>query len=399
MKFADLLRLTATTFVVYRMRSFLTGLGIAIGVAAVILLTSIGEGLHQYLLDEFSQFGTNIITIQPGKSQTHGGNVGIFGSVKPLTMEDTQALKRIPYIEFVNPSVQGNAEVRAEGKSRRTYVYGAGPDFPRAFKMNVQLGNFLPDDESGHSRNFVVLGHKVRLELFGSVNPLGGYVRIGGERYRVIGVMEAKGQVLGFDMDDIVYIPASRALEMFNRASLIEINVNYQPSADPNKVVESIKTILNARHGREDYTVITQEQALEVMNSVLGVITFAVAAIGAISLLVGGVGILTIMTMAVAERTGEIGLLRALGAKQQQVLMLFLGEAILLSAAGGLTGLLLGMGVAQGLHMLIPALPVEVPVFFAILAETSAVVIGLLAGVVPARRAALMDPVEALRTE
>lgn len=399
MRFSDLLRLTVTTFVVYRMRSFLTGLGIAIGVAAVILLTSIGEGLHQYMLDEFSQFGTNIITIQPGKSQTHGGNVGIFGSVKPLTMEDADALKRVPYIEFVNPSVQGNAEVRADSKSRRSFVYGAGPDFPRAFKMRVQLGNFLPDDESVHARNFVVLGQKLRQELFSNVNPLGEYVRIGGERYRVIGVMEGKGQVLGFDMDDIVYIPAARALEMFNRAGLIEINVNYQPSADPARVVASIKSILSARHGREDYTVITQEQALEVMNSVLGVITFAVAAIGAISLLVGGVGILTIMTMAVTERTGEIGLLRALGAKQQQVLMLFLGEAILLSAAGGLAGLVIGMGAAQALHAFMPALPVQIPVFFAVLAESTAVLIGLAAGVMPARRAALMDPVEALRTE
>lgn len=399
MKFGDLLRLTVSTFVVYRMRSFLTGLGIAIGVAAVILLTSIGEGLHQYLLDEFSQFGTNIVTVQPGKAQTHGGNAGIFGSIKPLTIDDADALKRIPHIEFVNPSVQGNAEVRADGKSRRSFVYGAGPDFPRAFKMKVGMGNFLPNDESSHARNFVVLGHKVRQELFSGENPLGGYVRIGGERYRVIGVMEAKGQILGFDMDDIVYIPAARALEMFNRAGLIEINVNYQPSADPNKIVESIKNILSARHGREDYTVITQEQALEVMNSVLGVITFAVAAIGAISLLVGGVGILTIMTMAVTERTGEIGLLRALGARQQQVLMLFLGEAILLSGLGGMAGLAMGMAMAQALHLFIPALPVEIPVFFAVLAESSAILIGLAAGMMPARHAARMDPVEALRTE
>jgi putative ABC transport system permease protein len=399
MKFADLLRLTISTFVVYRMRSFLTGLGIAIGVAAVILLTSVGEGLHQYFLDEFSQFGTNIITIQPGKAQTHGGNVGIFGSVKPLTLEDSDALRRIPHVEFVNPSVQGNAEVRADGKSRRCFVYGAGADFPRAFKMKVQMGSFLPDDENTHARNFVVLGHKVRQELFSNENPLGAYIRIGGERYRVIGVMESKGQILGFDMDDMVYIPAARALEMFNRAGLIEINVNYQSSADPNSVVTSIKSILSARHGREDYTVITQEQALEVMNSILSVVTFAVAAIGAISLLVGGVGILTIMTMAVTERTGEIGLLRALGAKRQQILMLFLGEAILLSAAGGLAGLFIGMGIAQMLHAAIPVLPVQIPVFFAVLAESTAILIGLLAGVMPARRAAMMDPIEALRAE
>lgn len=399
MFFRDLLRLTATTFLVYRVRSFLTGLGIAIGVAAVILLTSIGEGLHKFMLEEFSQFGTNIVTIQPGVAQTHGGNAGIFGSVKPLTIEDAEALRRIPFVEFVNPAVQGNAEIQADGKSRRTIVYGSGPDVPRAFNIPVQLGSFLPDDEASRARNFVALGSKVREELFRDANPLGKYVRIGGERYRVIGVMESKGQILGFDMDDMVYIPASRALEMFNRAGLIEVNVSYRPSADVKKIVAGIKSILSARHGREDYTVVTQEQALEVMTSIMDVITFAVGALGGISLLVGGVGILTIMTMAVSERTGEIGLLRALGARQQQILMLFLAEAILLSAMGGVAGLLFGMGVAYGIHAIFPALPVHTPILFAVLAESSAILIGLVAGVMPARRAALMDPVEALRTE
>lgn len=396
---SDLLRLTVSTFVVYRMRSFLTGLGIAIGVAAVILLTSIGEGLHQFMLEEFSQFGTNIVTIQPGVAQTHGGNAGIFGSTRPLTIEDAEALRRVPFVEFVNPAVQGNAEVRAGNKSRRTMVYGSGPDVPQAFNIPVQMGRFLPDDEAAHSRNFVALGSKVRDELFKDVNPLGEYVRIGGERYRVIGVMQSKGQVLGFDMDDMVYIPAARALEMFNRTGLIEINVNYRPSADVKKIVAGIKAIMTARHGREDYTVVTQEQALEVMTSIMDVITFAVGALGGISLLVGGVGILTIMTMAVSERTGEIGLLRALGARQQQILMLFLGEAILLSAMGGIAGLLFGMGLAYGIHALFPALPVHTPVLFAVLAESSAILIGIAAGVMPARRAAMMDPVEALRTE
>ena len=399
MFFRDLLRLTLSTFEVYRLRSFLTGLGIAIGIASVILLTSIGEGLHQFVLAEFSQFGTNIIGIQPGKTQTHGVSVGMFGSVKPLTLDDAEALKRVPYMEYVNPTVEGNAEVRADGKSRRTLVYGAGPDFPQVFSMKVQAGSFLPADDYAHARPFVVLGSKVRQELFTAENPLGKYVRIGGERYRVIGVMESKGQILGFDMDDIVYIPAARALEMFNREGLMEIHVSYQASADVQVVEAGIRSILTARHGREDYTIISQAQALEVMSSVLDVITFAVGALGSISLLVGGVGILTIMTMAVTERTGEIGLLRALGARQGQVLVLFLGEAMMLSAAGGLAGLALGIGIAQALHQLFPAMPVHTPVFFAVLAECSAIVIGLAAGVMPARRAARMDPAEALRTE
>jgi len=399
MLFPDLVRLTTSSFVAYRLRSFLTGLGIAIGITAVILLTSIGDGLHQFVLSEFSQFGTNLIAIQPGKTQTQGGNVGIFGSVKTISIEDAQALRRLPNIEYVNPSVTGNAELRFNGKTRRTTVIGAGHDLPRVLASNVQTGSFLPDDDPSQARALVVLGVKVRQELFAGENPLGSYLRIGGQRYRVIGVMEPKGQMLGFDLDDTVFIPAARALELFNRPGLMEIQLSYKANVELQSVVRSITALLKERHGREDFTLIPQEKALEVLGSVLDVITFAVGALGGISLLVGGVGILTIMTMAVTERTGEIGLLRALGAREGQVLTLFLGEAILLSALGGLAGLALGIGIAQALHWLFPAMPVHTPWLFAVLAELSAISIGLAAGVMPARRAARLDPVEALHAE
>ena len=399
MFFGDLFRLTVSTFESYRMRSFLTGLGIAIGVAAVILLTSIGEGLHQFVLSEFSQFGTNIIGINPGKTQTHGASIGAISSVREITLDDAEALRKLPFVQKVIPVMQGNAEVRFGGRSRRTTIYGVSPDMPEGWHLKVQVGKFLPQDDPTAARAFAVLGTKVRDELYGSANPLGTYLRVGGERYRVIGIMEQKGQMLGFDLDDSVFIPTSRAMELFNREGLMEIDLTYQPSADLEKVEAGIRRVLVARHGSEDFTMISQEKALEVLGSVLDVITFAVGALGGISLLVGGVGILTIMTMAVSERTGEIGLLRALGARRQQVLKLFLTEAMLLAAAGGLGGLALGIGIAQGLHLLFPALPVYTPVFFAVLAEATAVVIGLVAGVMPARRAARLDPVEALRTE
>ena len=399
MLFPDLIRLTTSSFVAYRMRSFLTGLGIAIGITAVILLTSIGEGLHQFVLSEFSQFGTNLIAIQPGKTQTQGGNVGIFGSVKTISIEDAQALRRLPNVEYVNTSVTGNAEVRFEGKTRRVTVFGAGHDFTRVMSSKVTVGSTLPDDDPTQPRAMVVLGSKVHQELFGGQNPLGSYLRIGGQRYRVVGVMEPKGQMLGLDLDDTVFIPAARALELFNRPGLMEIQLSYKPNVELQSMVNSITALLKERHGREDFTLIPQEKALEVLGSVLDVITFAVGALGGISLLVGGVGILTIMTMAVTERTAEIGLLRALGAREGQVLTLFLGEAMLLSALGGLAGLALGVGIAQGLHWLFPAMPVHTPWLFAVVAELSAVSIGLAAGVMPARRAARLDPVEALHTE
>ena len=399
MYYRDFLTLTTSSFLTSRMRSFLTGLGIAIGIAAVILLTSIGEGLHQFVLQEFSQFGTNIISIQPGKTQTQGSNVGVFGSSRQLSLEDADALRRLPYIESVNPSVMGNAELKFNGKTRRTTIFGEGREFAQAFTMKVQSGTFWPDADDEQARAFVVLGAKVRQELFAGQNPLGEYLRVGGQRYRVIGVMEPKGQVLGMDLDDAVYIPAARAMELLNRPGLMEIQVAYRADVAAEQVTRLIKDRMIERHGREDFTLISQEEALEVLGSVLNVLTFAVAALGGISLLVGAVGILTIMTMAVTERTAEIGLLRALGARENQVLMLFLGEAIMLSALGGIMGLLIGVGIAQGLHLLIPALPVHTPWLYAVLAELTAVTIGLVAGVAPAMRAARLDPVEALHAE
>jgi len=395
----DLIKLTSSSFLSYRMRSFLTSLGIAIGITAVILLTSIGEGLHQFMLSEFSQFGTNIISVQPGKTQTQGGNVGIFGSVRPLTLEDADAMRRLPYVEHVIPGLVGNAEVKANGRTRRTMVLGEGRDFDKAFTMKVQSGSFWTDADDEQARAQTVIGWKIQQELFPGMNPLGQYLRVGGQRYRVIGVMASKGQILGMDMDDAVFIPAARAMELFNRPGLMEVNVSYRADVDADIVIRILTERLKEQHGRVDFTLISQEKALEVLSSVLNILTFAVGALGGISLLVGAVGILTIMTMAVTERTSEIGLLRALGAQERQVLTLFLGEAMLLSAMGGLAGLVLGVGIAQGLHLLFPALPVHTPWLFALLAELTAISIGLIAGVAPARRAARLDPVDALRIE
>jgi len=395
----DYLHLTASSLIAHRMRSFLTGLGIAVGVAAVVLLTSIGEGVHQFVLSEFTQFGTTLVGINPGKATTSGTSMGIFGTERPLTIEDSEALKRLPFARAVVPFVQGNAEVEAGNRRRRTTIYGAGPQMPEAFSMQVKSGRFLPEDDPTAPRAFVVLGSKLRQELFADRNPLGQRITIGGSRYRVIGVMQSKGTVLGFDLDDTVFIPAARALSLFNNDTLFEIDVMYDKETPVDKVVDGIKSILVARHGRDDVTITTQEQMLDVLGSVLDVLTFAVAAIGGISLLVGAIGIVTIMTITVNERTSEIGLLRALGAKQSQVLSLFLGEAIVLAAVGGLSGLVLGVGIAQLLHLVLPALPVHTPVLYVVLAEVIAVVIGLAAGVLPARRAALLDPVEALRSE
>ncbi len=395
----DFIRLTGTSLLAHKLRSFLTMLSITVGITAVVLLTSIGEGLYKFVLSEFNQFGTTLVGINPGRVTTHGMTMGVFGSTRPLTIEDAEALKRLPFAKSVVALTQGNAEVEGNNRTRRTTIYGAGSAFPETFSMRISSGRFLPDDDPTAPRAFAVLGYKVKQELFGNLNPLGERIRIGGDRYRIIGVMEAKGQVLGFDLDDTVYIPAARGLNLFNREGLMEIDLLYEEGTSVAHVVAGIKRILKTRHGREDFTITTQEQMLEVLGSILNVLTFAVGAIGSISLFVGGIGIITIMTISVNERTTEIGLLRALGAKQGQVLSLFLGEAVVLSAVGGACGLLLGIGIAQLLHAILPAMPVHTPWTFVLLAEGLAIVIGLIAGVLPARRAARLDPVEALRSE
>lgn len=395
----DLIGFSLKAAVAHRLRSILTALGIAIGVAAVILLTSLGEGLRQYVVSQFTQFGTNIIAINPGKASTMGMSPGIFASVRPLTLEDAQALERLPYVEAIVPSVQGNGEVEAQGRSRRTLVLGVGERFPDAFGFALQQGEFLPPEEIGRSRSLAVLGAKMYRELFPGGEAVGERIRISGNRFRVIGVMEPKGEMLGFDLDDAVYIPAGKGLELFNRDALQEIDILYSETADVDELVAGIKRVLINRHGGEDFTITTQQQMMDVLGSVLNVLTLGVGALGGISLIVGGVGIFTIMTIAVAERTREIGLLRALGSQRSKILGLFLAESMLLSALGGVAGVLLGAGLAFSLSAVLPGLPVRIAYEYVLAALAVAVAIGLIAGVLPARRAANMEPLEALRAE
>ena len=395
----DLSRLTLGAVIGQRMRSLLTALGITVGIAAVMLLTSLGEGLRGYVLNEFSQFGTNLIVVSPGRTTTLGTSAAVISNVRPLSLEDARALKQLPHVQAVVPEVAGNAEVQHGGLTRRTMVFGEGPEMLTVWKARMALGRFLPADEPRTARAFAVLGSKVRKELFGEANPLGARIRIGGESYRVIGVLEPKGQLLGWDLDDAVYIPTGRALALFDRESLMAVDLTYDPDVPAAKVADSVRKLLTARHGSEDITVTTQEDMLAALGRIIDILTLAVAGLGGISLLVGAVGIFTIMTIAVNERTSEIGLLRALGATRPQVLALFLGEATLLSALGGLAGLAGGAGAAGLLGLAIPALPVTIAWRYVLMAEAIAIAIGLVAGVLPARRAARLDPVEALRAE
>jgi putative ABC transport system permease protein len=395
----DLIRLTLQSIVAHRMRSTLTALGIGIGVTAVVLLTSIGEGVNRYVIDQFTQFGTTTIGIQPGKMSTFGVSASVFNSTRPLSLADAEAIERAPYVEHSVPVVSGSASIEAQGRERTVNVFAVGPEFDRAFRFDVASGEFLPPDDLERARSIAVIGATVYRELYAGRNPLGDRIRIGGNRFRIVGVMEAKGQMLGFDLDDSVYIPAARGLELFDREGLHEIDVIYAEGAPVDEVVAGITRILVARHGSEDFTIVTQQQMLDVLGSIIDVLTLGVGALGGISLLVGGVGIFTIMTIAVRERTAEIGLLRALGATRRRIAQFFLSEAILLSGLGGLLGLLLGFAIVIVAGAAVPGLPLRLSPLYAGIAEAIAIVIGLLAGVLPARHAAELEPLDALRTE
>ena len=399
MRLGDHLNFTSSAIRAHRTRSLLTGLGIAVGIAAVVLLTAIGEGVQRFVLQEFTQFGTNLLGVSPGKTETFGVSGAVISNVRPLSLDDADSLTNIPQVRAVVPAVQGNAAVESNGRTRRTTVLGTGPSVPEVWQIEPALGRFLPDDEPRRARAFAVLGSKVRSELFGTASPLGERIRIGGETYRVIGTMRPKGQMLGFDLDDMVYIPVARAMAMFDRESLMSVDVLYAPGADADQIAERVRERLIARHGSEDFTIVTQDQMLEVLGSVMDVLTLAVGALGAISLLVGGIGILTIMTISVNERTAEVGLLRALGAGRGQVISLFLGEAVVLAILGGLAGLSGGGAIAWLIGFAVPGLPVQIAWDYVLLAMAVAAGIGILAGVAPAMRAAGLDPVTALHDE
>jgi putative ABC transport system permease protein len=400
MSVGESLRLAWQAVTAHSLRSALTMLGITIGIASVILLTSIGEGTRQYILSEFTQFGTNLLAINPGKTMTTGMPGALGGTIRKLTIEDSEALLRVPGVEKVVPVAMGMARVEAGARGRSVFIYGVTSDIPAIWKFTVRQGRFLPAGDPRRGAALVVLGPKLKREILGEENALGRYVHIGGRRFLVIGVMAPKGMLLGFDIDDSAYIPVASAQKLFNRDELMEIDVLFSHHLDTDRVAAGIRTVLMARHDdEEDFSIVTQTEMLSVLGRVLGIISVAVGGIGAISLIVGALGILTMMWISVNERTAEIGLIKALGAAPGQILLFFLIEAMLLSLGGGILGVGVGLGIAGLLKLSLPGLPVETPLEYVAAALVVSLLVGLASGVLPARRAAGLDPVDALRTE
>jgi putative ABC transport system permease protein len=398
--FLDHLRLAFGALLAHKLRTGLSMLGVAIGVAAVILLTSIGEGTRKYVVSEFTQFGTNVIAINPGKVETVG-LPGVFGgTTRKLTIDDAEALRRVNGVDDLVAFVAGFARIEAGGLGRSVNLFGVTSHVPQVWRMGVRQGRFLPEGDPRRGAPVCVLGPRLKRELFGERNALGEWVRAGDIRLRVIGIMEPKGQLLGFDMDDTIYVPLATGMALFNREEVWEIDLTYAHESQTEQVAADVRRLLIDRHGgREDFTLTTQAQMLAVFGKIMTVVTAAVGGIAGISLVVGAIGILTTMWIAVGERTHEIGLIRALGASAGQVHRLFLIEAAALAGTGGAFGLAAGLGLAALLKAFLPGLPVHTPAIFVAAALAVSTVTGLISGAAPARRAAALDPVEALRAE
>ena len=396
----EIIRFVVGALTGQRLRSFLSALGVGIGVTAVILLTSLGEGTRNYIVGQFTQFGTTLIGINPGKVKTLGMPGVLGGTTHKLSIDDAEALRKIPEVEEVVPVSFGPAEVEGGGRGRSVFVYGVGWEAASAWRFQVAQGSFLPRMDPSRRGSYAVLGAKLARELYDEKSPLGQRVRIGGFSFLVIGVMEPKGQILGLDLDDTAFIPVATAMDMFNVDELLEIDVVAASTEAIGPVTEGIRRLLMERHrGEEDFTITTQTEMLETFGRVISMVTVAVSGIAGISLFVGAMGILTIMWISVHERTGEIGLLRAIGVPRSMVQILFLLEAVVLSMAGGVLGLVSGFGIMAVVRAAVPGLPMSTPIEAVVAALVMSLVVGIVSGVAPARRAADLDPIEALRAE
>ena len=381
------------------LRTLLMTLAMAIGVAAVVVLTALGDGARRDVVDQFSSIGTNLVIVLPGRSQTGGFSPANAVSTTPrdLTIDDAQALTRLAAVAQVAPLAVGLSEVAVAGRLREAMVLGTTRSYLAVRRLALAQGQFLPDDDWGRAHAVTVLGAALARELFGQGSALGQTVRIGGRRLRVIGVMAPAGQGLGMNADEVAIVPVALAQAMFDSNTLFRVLIEARSRDAIAAARRQATALLKARHdGEEDVTVITQDAVLATFDRVLLALTAVVAAIAAISLAVAGILVMNVMLVAVAQRTGEIGLLKALGAPAATIRAVFLTEAALLSLAGALLGYAAGHAGAWGIRLLYPQFPAWPPLWAVVAALGTAIGTGLLFGVMPARRAARLEPVAAL---
>jgi putative ABC transport system permease protein len=399
MRAPDLIRFARDAATGSPLRTGLLILAMAIGVAAVVVLTALGDGARRYVMNEFSSLGSNLVIVLPGRTQTGGFNPGnaITSTPRDLTIDDAQSLLRASAVRRVAPLAIGTSEISFGGKLREVMVAGTTAHFLEVRRLILAQGRFLADGDWRRGAAEAIIGAKVRDEMFGAEPALGQLARIGDRRFRIVGVLASSGQGLGMNTDELVIVPVALAQAMFNSNTLFRVLVEAPSREAIEPAKAQVMEIIKARHeGEEDVTVITQDAVLATFDRLLGTLTLGVAGIAAISLAVAGILVMNVMLVSVTQRTGEIGLLKALGATGSTIRTAFLTEAALLSLAGALLGFALGQAGAALIRQLYPTFPAYPPDWAVLAGLGTSLLTGILFGVLPARRAAQMDPVQAL---
>jgi putative ABC transport system permease protein len=395
----DLFALASEALSGHRLRTGLTLVAIAVGVTAVVLLTALGDAAKAYVVEQFASVGTNLVIVLPGKTETSGVLGSFGGTVRPLTLEDAQALPhRATLVRQVVPLTLGSAAFEYGSRSRDIFVLGTTAGYAPMRALEMSAGQFLPEMDLRRGERVVVIGRTIQREVFAGENPLGKPVRIAGARFRVIGVLAPKGVGMGVNLDEVAMIPAATAMRLFNQQGLFRMLCQAPDAASVPAVVEQVKQVMRDRHdGDEDFSIITQDSMLQSFTRIIGALTAGLAGIAAISLAVAGILIMNVMLVSVSERTGEIGLLKALGARRRQILGLFLAESLLISALGALLGVVIGVALVYLAAGLWPALPLAPSPGWIVFVTALALAAGALFGLVPARRASRLAAAESLR--
>lgn len=397
MSFLDLIAFAWTSMTGHRLRAGLCMLGVSIGVTSVILLTALGEGARIYVTGQLASLGSDLVIVLPGRVETSGTTAFAGGVPHDLTLPDAEALQRLPHVSQLAPALLGETDVDTGALHRSTTILGTTTDFFSLRKLGLHSGSFLPGGDMERPAPVCVIGTTIQQDLFGTANPLGKIVRIGNWRFRVIGVLEQKGEGLGMNLDEMVVIPVASAMKMFNQSSLFRVIVKATSVSAISPLKNEIKNTITARHNKEeDITLITQDSVLSAFNQIFVALTLALAGIAAISLTVAGIGIMNVMLVSVSERTSEVGLLKAIGVKPVQIVSAFLTEAALLSVVGGIAGLIIAKLAVQTSIQLYPSFPIHIPVWTTPAAIAVALGVGILFGVLPAKRASKLDPILAL---
>lgn len=397
MTFTDTLQASFKTVVSYRVRSLLIVLAMALGVAAVVVLTALGDGARNYVINQFSSIGTNLLVVLPGRAETSGSFLGaVLGQTpRDLTLKDAQLLGRLPQVRRYAPLNVGAAELSAANRLREVTVLGSTANLIPIRHMKLAQGSFLAHGTERSAQ--IVLGAKIANEFFPRSQAIGQRVRLGDNRFLVSGVLASQGESMGFNTDEIVIIPIDYAQALFNTTSLFRILIEAKSHSEIESAKQAILATMRQSHdGEDDTTVITQDAILATFDRVLQALTLAVAGIAAISLIVAGILVMNVMLVSVNQRTAEIGLLKAIGATSADIRRLFFAEAVWLSLAGAILGFLLGQFGSLMLRLAYPQLPAWAPAWASIAGILVALITGILASLLPASQAARLDAVKAL---